>query len=98
MSEEVEKAYTIIIPLRRFWLNYPRWKRTPHTVRELRKHIAKITHSENIEISPELNELIWEKGAKNPPRRVKVSITKYRDGRVIVTLPVEEISTETEAK
>ena len=83
-----------MVPLRKFWINYPRWKRTPHTVRELRKFIARITHSDHVEISESLNELLWKNGAKNPPRKVKVSVTKYKDGRVIVTLPVEEEAIE----
>ena len=37
-------------------------------------------------ISKEVNEKIWERGIEKPPRRIKVRITKDKDGNVTVYL------------
>jgi len=69
-------------------LSAPKWKRAKKAVKVLRELVTK--YVKNIEdpksgekirikkpfvwISPELNELIWSRGAKNPPRRVRVRV------------------------
>ena len=69
-------------------LSAPKWKRAKKAVKVLRELVTK--YVKNIEdpksgekirikkpfvwISHELNELIWSRGAKNPPRRVRVRV------------------------
>ncbi len=46
--------------------------------------------SSDIKISPEVNEKIWERGIKNPPRRITVKMVKDEEGTVKISLPIEE--------
>ena len=53
--------------------------------------------STQIKIDQELNRYIWEKGKTNPPRKVRVRITKDEDDQVIVSL-YEDILLENESR
>jgi large subunit ribosomal protein L31e len=53
--------------------------------------------ADDVKIDGELNEMIWARGLRNPPRRVKVTMEKDEDGVVTVLLPKEELA-EPEAK
>ena len=39
-----------------------------------------------IRIDPSVNEAIWARGIKNPPRKIRVKMTKDGDGIVTVEL------------
>jgi len=80
-----EREYTI--PLRRAWIA-PRWKRTPRAIRIVRAFIQRHMKAEKVVISPELNELIWARGIKKPPRRVRVKAVKDEEG-VVTIYPLE---------
>jgi len=80
---ETERLYTI--PLR-ITLKVPRWRRAARAVRFVRAFIARHMKSENVKIDPKVSEFIWSRGAKKPPRRVKVKAIKYKDGIVKVEL------------
>jgi len=43
--------------------------------------------SEKIKISEELNELMWNRGIQNPPRRITVKMVKDKDGQVTISNP-----------
>lgn len=96
MSEE-EKTPQLkrdyVVPIRKYILNYPRWKRTPRAVRVLKGFIKRHMKTEVVKIDPALNELLWKRGAKHPPPKIKVTAIKFEDGSVLVTLP-EESETE----
>jgi len=77
----LERFYTI--PLRISYV-VPRPKRTPRAIRFIRAFIKRHLKSENIWISPEVNEIVWSKGIQKPPRRIKVRVTKDEDGFVKV--------------
>jgi len=69
-------------------LSAPKWKRAKKAVKVLRELVIK--YVKNVEdprsgqkirikrpvvwISPKLNEVIWSRGAKNPPRRMRVRV------------------------
>lgn len=74
MSEEIKRTYTI--PLRSGFANTPRYKRTNKAVRVLKKYLVKHMKSEKIKIGPQLNNLLWRNGIKNPPAKVTVDVTK----------------------
>jgi len=76
-----ERVYTV--PFRRAWIT-PRGKRTPRALRMLRDFARHHMKSEDIEISNEVNEEIWARGIKKPPRQIKVRLVKDKEGRVIV--------------
>jgi large subunit ribosomal protein L31e len=76
-----ERIYTI--PFRKVWAT-PRGKRTPRASRMLRDFVKRHMKAENVEISNEVNEELWARGIKKPPRQIKVRLVKDKEGRVIV--------------
>jgi large subunit ribosomal protein L31e len=80
---EVVEERTYTIPLRRVW-GPPRGKRTPRAMRLLRAFVKRHMKAENVEISNEVNEELWARGIRKPPREIKVRLVKDKEGRVIV--------------
>lgn len=72
-----EKLFTI--PLRREWLRVPRWRRTKRAVDAVRAFALRFAKAKEVRIGKWLNLELWAKGAKNPPSRVSVKITKDKD-------------------
>ncbi len=88
MSEkgsEVELERQYMIPLR-IVLGVPRWRRAARAMRFVRAFIARHMKAEEVKIDPKVSEYIWSRGAKKPPRKVKIKAIKYRDGLVRVEL------------
>ncbi|MCS7097229.1 MAG: 60S ribosomal protein L31 [Candidatus Methanomethylicia archaeon] len=75
----LERIYTI--PLRIAYF-VPRWKRTARAVRFVRDFLSKHMKSDHVVITPELNEVLWLRGAKRPLRRVRVRAVKTSEGIV----------------
>lgn len=76
-----ERVYTI--PFRKVWAT-PRGKRTPRASRVLRAFVKRHMKTENVEISNEVNEELWARGIRKPPRQITVRLVKDKEGRVIV--------------
>lgn len=76
-----ERVYTI--PFRRVWAT-PRGKRTPRASRMLREFVRHHMKAEDIQISNEVNEELWARGIKKPPRQIKVRLVKDKEGKVFV--------------
>ena len=77
-----ERVYTI--PLRHVHIVTPRIRRAPRSVRDVRAFVARHMRAEEVSISNEVNELLWERSVNKPPRRIKVRAVKDKEGRVIV--------------
>ena len=97
-EEEIVEERFYTIPLQRALVR-PSKKRAPRAMNLLKifvtKHMKlemKVSEEDEEEelphlvISKEVNEKIWERGIKKPPRRIKVRITKDKDGNVTVYL------------
>jgi len=85
MSQEaIESIFTIPF--------YPKmnktapYKRTPKAVRMLKAFIIKHTKADFVVITNELNEFLWERGIRKPPRKVKVRA-------IVETIEEEKIAT-----
>ncbi len=76
-----ERVYTI--PFRKAWIS-PRGKRTPRVSRMLRDFAKRHMKTDNVQISNEVNEALWTRGIKKPPRRIQVRLAKDKEGKVIV--------------
>lgn len=72
---KLERVYTV--PLGKA-SDVARYKRTPRAVKILRQFIARHMKQEDerITLSAALNEHIWRRSIKKPPRRVKVRLVK----------------------
>lgn len=76
-----ERLYTV--PLGRV-KNTPRKKRTKRAVNMLREFVIRHMKPEGIIIDPILNEIIWERGIEKPPRKIRIRVTKDREGLVTI--------------
>ncbi|MDC8438240.1 MAG: 50S ribosomal protein L31e [Candidatus Nitrosotenuis sp.] len=95
MSQEAERVYTI--NLGKVWLspNNQRAKRAINMIREFSAHHMK---TEQIKIDPELSQVVWARGIRSPPRKIRVKMAKTDDGYVMVSPYEEETKVEDKPK
>ncbi len=83
-----ERVYTINLGRVVLAPDNRRSKRAINMIREFaRRHMK----SEEVIIDEELNELVWSRGIRSPPRRVRVLISKDASGVVTVKPYKEEV-------
>ncbi|MFQ6053296.1 MAG: 50S ribosomal protein L31e [Candidatus Bathyarchaeia archaeon] len=82
-----ERIYTV--PLTRAWVA-PRYRRAEKAVTVLRAFVERHMKPSSTIIDPKVNEVIWRRGIRNPPRRIRVKLSKAEDGAVTVSLAEEE--------
>ena len=80
----IERTYNI--PLSRETLKVPPFKKANKAIKTVRQFISRHMKSEDVDIGRYLNLKIWNHGAKNPPHKVKVNVTKNDKGKVFVEL------------
>ncbi len=78
---------TYTIPLRKRFVDVPRYKRAKRAVKTVREFLERHMKSEDVRIGPKLNEKLWVHGIKNPPARVKV--TAFRNAEGVVRAELE---------
>ncbi len=83
-SKTVERTYNV--PLRKEYRKVPRWRRTKKATKALREFLVKHMKSDNIKLSLEINEKLWQHGIRNPPHHIKVNAVKDDKGEVKVEL------------
>ena len=76
-----EKFYTI--NLRDVWKG-PRIKRAPKAVRIVRDFVKRRMKVDDVKISNAVNQEIWKRSIKKPPRKIKIRAVKDKEGQVIV--------------
>jgi len=79
---KTEREY--IIPLRRRYQLAPRYKKTPKAVKSVKEFVAKHMQVRDrdlnkIKIDKFLNEILWFRGIKNPPHKIRVRVVKEND-------------------
>ena len=95
-EEEIEEENFYTIPLSKAWLRPPnkRAAKAIKIIREFVKRHMKIRHinsgegdeEEKLVILNEVNEKIWSRGIEKPPRKIRVRVTKDKDGKICVRL------------
>ena len=88
LSSEGTLSRIYTINLGKAWLT-PRYRRTDRVVNMIREFAEKHMKTNEVKLDQELNRHVWKKGKANPPRRLRVRMTKDEDGIVIVS-PYEE--------
>jgi large subunit ribosomal protein L31e len=91
MANIEERIYTV--PLRDAF-NTERVRRAKRAVTEVRKFLQRHMKSENVIIGKTINEAVWARGAKKPPRRVRIHTVK-EDEIVYAELVGVDIQTPT---
>jgi len=92
LSEEtLERVYTI--NLGKVWLspNNQRAKRAINMIKEFATHHMK---SENVKIEEDVSHLVWARGIRHPPRKIRVKLTKDDDGNILISKYEEEKKVE----
>jgi large subunit ribosomal protein L31e len=99
-EEEIVEERIYTIPLGKAWVRPPK-KRAPRVMHMIRAFITKhmklairVEEEEEKElpklvISKEVNEKVWSRGIKQPPRKIRVRAAKDKEGNVTVYLAEE---------
>ena len=96
MSEEVlERIYTINLGKVLLSPNNQRAKRAINMIREFASRHMK---SEKVKIEEDVSHLVWERGIRHPPRKIRVKLTKDDDDNIIVSKYQEEKKVEEKPK
>ena len=82
MSQELERVYTIPLGKVKISQSQHRAVRAINMIREFARHHMKV---ETIKIDEELSREIWAKGVRNPPRKVRVRMSKTDEGFILVS-------------
>ena len=90
-KDKLEREY--IIPLRRGWKRVPRYKRANKAIKTIKEFLArhmKIRDRDlkKIKVDRYLNEVVWFRGIKKPPIKIKVKAIKKGD---IVRVELSEL-------
>ena len=96
MSQELERVYTI--PLGKVLLSQSQ-HRAVRAINMIREFARKHMKTQEIKIDEEVAHLIWSKGVRSPPRKIRVKLTKTDDGYILVTNYEDDVeSTEKDSK
>ena len=95
MSQELERVYTINLGKVLLSPNNQRAKRAINMIKEFARHHMK---TEEIKIEETVSHIIWKRGIRHPPRKIRVSMTKTDEGFVLVSPYEEEIEEVTKTK
>ena len=91
MSQELERVYTI--PLGKVLLspNTHRAVRAINMIKEFARHHMK---TYTIKIDEEISHIIWARGVRSPPRKIRVKMTNTDEGYILVTPYEDEVESE----
>lgn len=97
-TEKLEREYTI--PLRKSTNKVPSYKKANKAVKTIKEFLAKHMKVEDrdldkVKVDKYLNEMIWHRGIKHPPSKIKVKATKENG---IVIVEAAEMSTNLKFK
>ena len=84
--EELTRTY--VIPLGVVY-EAPPYRRAKKAVSVIREFATRHMKANQVSIDVDVNEAIWSRGIKHPPRRITVEMRRDEDGVVKVKLPPE---------
>jgi len=85
--EEITRTYTVPLGIA---YEAPMYRRSKVAIRMIKDFATRHMKATEVSIEPEVNEAIWARGIKSPPRRIKLDMERDEDGIVIVKLPPSE--------
>lgn len=74
-------------------MKYPRRKRASRTAKLIKERVKrqmKLDETVKVVMHPELNALIWSRGAENPPRTIKVRAEYDEEEELVKILPAHK--------
>ncbi len=80
-DEEVleERIYTVPLGKLIYTRGIPINKRTNNAVRLVREFVSKHLKVETVSLDSKLNEALWSRGIKKPPRRIRIRCVKTEE-------------------
>ena len=91
MSQELERVYTI--PLGKVLLSQSQ-HRAVRAINMIREFARKHMKTQEIKIDEEVAHLIWSKGVRSPPRKIRVKMVKTDDGHILVTNYQDDVESD----
>ena len=91
MSQELERVYTVNLGKALLSVDTHRATRAINMIKEFARHHMKV---EEIKIEEDLAHQIWARGARSPPRKIRVRMAKTDDGYVLVSRYDEDVESE----
>ena len=90
MSEEKVEPLTrtYMVPLRNAF-EAPPYRRAKVAIRIIKEFTIRHMKASKVKIKVDVSELIWARGIRKPPRRIKLEMERDEDGLVSVRLPPE---------
>ena len=82
MSQDVERVYTINLGKVLLSPDNQRAKRAVNMIKEFARHHLKI---EQVKIEEDVSHLLWARGIRHPPRKIRLRMTKTDEGYVLVS-------------
>ena len=82
----------LTVPLGGAW-NISRFKRSPRAIKIIRNEVIrhlKVTEDEELYIDPDVNQYIWANGIENPPRKVRLQITRFEEDDIPIEVKLLE--------
>ena len=82
----------LVVPLRKAW-NITRFKRSPRAIKIIRNEVIrhlKVKEDEEIWIDQAVNEAIWKNGIENPPRKIRLEITRHDEQDIPIEVKLVE--------
>jgi len=95
LSQELERVYTINLGKVLLSVDTHRAPRAINMIKEFARHHMK---TEEIKIEEDLAHIIWSKGVRSPPRKIRVRMSKTDEGFILVSPYVDEKEVKTDAK
>jgi len=82
LSQELERVYTI--PLGKVLLSQSQ-HRAVRAINMIREFARKHMKTNQVKIDEEVSHLIWSRGVRSPPRKIRVRMVKTDDGYILVS-------------
>ncbi len=94
MSEQ-ERIYTV--PLKEAW-NAQKYRRSEKAVMVLKAFAVRHMKAKEVSVDTSVNEVIWARGIRSPPHKIRVKMTKDDEDKVTITMAETEVKSEVETK
>ncbi|KFM14178.1 50S ribosomal protein L31e, partial [Marine Group I thaumarchaeote SCGC AAA799-O18] len=82
MSQEAERVYTVNLGKVLLSPDNQRAKRAINMIKEFARHHMK---TEEVKLEEEVSHLIWSRGIRRPPRKIRVRMTKTDEGYILIS-------------
>ena len=82
----------LVVPLRNAW-NITRYKRAPRAMQIIKNEVVrhlKVREDEEVWIDPSVNEAIWSRGIENPPRKIRLQVTRHDEPDIPIEVKLME--------